>query len=183
MTPARDRLREAMERTYCGGSYCLVKQDDLAEVLGDTEWKCCARLHFGDSEDSAPACQIKAGAEGSLLKALRDAEREASDARQAIASECTDSARAHYSQMSRHSQALIAAEEAGYEKGLEDGRALAASPPTDREAAGNALDYRAEFEAAMLARDEAGCVGMSPAETISRLSAELDAALHQKAPK
>lgn len=84
----------------------------------------CARLHFGRDEDSQPACIIKAGAEQGLLGALRAAEYEAADARRAIADECTDAARAHYAQATRHDQALRNAEELGYERGLADGRAL-----------------------------------------------------------
>ncbi len=84
----------------------------------------CARLHFGRDEDSQPACIIKAGAEQGLLGALRAAEYEAADARRAIADECTDAARAHYAQATRHDKALRNAEELGYERGLADGRAL-----------------------------------------------------------
>ena len=100
-----------------------------------TEWRCfhcddvfternSAELHFGRDLDCEPACKIKRGAEGSLLRALRNAEYEAADARRAIADECTDSARAYYSQSTRHHQALMAAEEMGYERGLSDGRML-----------------------------------------------------------
>jgi hypothetical protein len=84
----------------------------------------CARLHFGRDEDSIPACQIKAGAEQGLLGALREAEYAAADARQAIAGESTEAAQAYYAQATRHSQALRNAEEAGYERGLADGRAI-----------------------------------------------------------
>lgn len=86
----------------------------------------CARLHFGRDEMSDPACIIKAGAEGSLLKALRRAEEAADDAIQAMHAESTDAAKAYHAQRCRHTQALIAAEELGYERGLADGRALSA---------------------------------------------------------
>lgn len=100
----------------------------------DGPWKCfhcgdeftderCARLHFGRDEMSVTACVIKAGAEGSLLRALRDAEEQADDAIQAVHSESTDAAKAYHSQRCRHTQALMAAEELGYERGLRDGRA------------------------------------------------------------
>ena len=82
-----------------------------------------ARLHFGRDEDSAPACQIKAGAEQGLLGALRQAEYAAADAMRAIADECTDASRAYYAQMTRHNQALRNAEELGYERGMADARA------------------------------------------------------------
>lgn len=101
-----------------------------------TGWRCfhcgehftsehSARLHFGRDEVSEPACIIKAGAEGSLLKALRQAEEAADDAIQAMHAESTDAAKAYHAQRCRHSQALTAAEELGYERGLADGRALA----------------------------------------------------------
>lgn len=91
------------------------------EVFTD---KSAARLHFGRSETSEAACIIKAGAERNLLKALRDAEQQADDAIQAMHNENTDAAKAYHQQRCRHTQALIAAEEAGYERGLADGRAL-----------------------------------------------------------
>lgn len=101
-----------------------------------TEWRCfhcgdvftdegSASLHFGRDEDSEPACVIKAGAEQGLLGALREAEDAAADARHAIADETTDSAKAYYAQATRHAAALRNAEEAGYERGLADGRGLA----------------------------------------------------------
>lgn len=83
-----------------------------------------ARDHFGFDMDCEPGCRIKAGAERGLLMALRKAEMELADLRHAIAEESTEAARAYYSQMTRHNAQLMAAEEAGYEKGLADGRAL-----------------------------------------------------------
>lgn len=79
-----------------------------------------ARLHFGRDERSEAACIIKAGAEGSLLKALRNAEEQADDAIQAMHNESTDAAKAYHRQQCRHTQSLIAAEETGYERGLAD---------------------------------------------------------------
>jgi hypothetical protein len=89
-----------------------------------------ARLHFGRDERSEAACLIKAGAEMSLLKALRDAEYQADDAIQRMHDESTDAAKAHHQQRCRHTQSLIAAEELGYERGLADGRNLASPPAT-----------------------------------------------------
>jgi hypothetical protein len=117
--------------------------DSASDALR-AEWRCfhCddvftderrARLHFGANEDSAPACQIKAGAEGRILRALRDAEAEADRAIQAVADECTDAAKAYHAAVARHSQALIAAEELGYERGLADAR-TPASPPAGADA-------------------------------------------------
>jgi len=120
--------------------YFTPPASDVAVPAGaPVEWRCyhCgdvftddrgARLHFGRDEDSIPACQIKAGAEQGLLGALREAEYAAADAQQAVANECTDAAKAYYAQASRHAQALRNAEELGYERGLTDGRALAAAP-------------------------------------------------------
>lgn len=112
------------------------------EGVARTEWRCfhcgdvftderCARLHFGRDEDSETACLIKAGAEQGLLGALREAEYAAADARHAIADETTDAAKAYYAQATRHAQALRNAEEAGYERGLDDGRALPTPLPTE----------------------------------------------------
>lgn len=88
----------------------------------------CAALHFGADEQSAPACRIKAGAEGSLLRALREAEQQAAEAWAALHSESSDFAKAYHRATARHTQALQAAEELGYERGLRDARALATEP-------------------------------------------------------
>lgn len=101
------------------------------EPVAVAAWRCfhcgetftdehCARLHFGRDDRSEAACVIKAGAEGSLLKALRDAEEQADDAIQRMHDESTDAAKAYHRQRCRHAQSLIAAEEAGYERGLKD---------------------------------------------------------------
>jgi len=81
-----------------------------------------ARDHFGFEPSSDPACRIKLGAERGLVMALRKAEQEIADMRQDFANENTEAAKQHYSQMIRHNQQIIAAEEAGYERGLADGR-------------------------------------------------------------
>jgi hypothetical protein len=99
---------------------------------GTLPWRCfqcdevfteerCARLHFGREEGATPACALK-GADGGLLKALRDAEEQADDAIQMMHAESTDAAKAYHSQRCRHTQALISAEEAGYERGMDDMR-------------------------------------------------------------
>lgn len=112
----------------------LTARAEKAEKERDearAQWRCfhceevftskrCAEAHFGRTEDSQPACIIKAGAEGSLVEALRRAEEDAAQAWSAIASETTDAAKAYYAQQSRHSQQLRLAEEAGYERGLHD---------------------------------------------------------------
>jgi hypothetical protein len=84
-----------------------------------------ARDHFGFEPSSDPACRIKLGAERGLVMALRKAEMEIADMRQDFANENTEAAKQHYSQASRHQHQLTAAEEAGYERGLSDGRAAA----------------------------------------------------------
>jgi hypothetical protein len=106
-------------------------EPDVAVIAG-AEWRCfncdemfrserCARLHFGADESDAAACQIK-GSEHGLLEALRAAEQSARDAWHAVHNECSDVHRAMYAASSRHSQALRAAEEVGYARGLADGR-------------------------------------------------------------
>lgn len=103
-------------------------KDDVREAL---EWRCfhcgevfldhsCAQAHFGRDETSEPACLIKAGAERSILKALRRAEADAAEAWAAIQNETTDAAKAYHAQSSRHHEQLRAAEELGYERGLRD---------------------------------------------------------------
>lgn len=77
-----------------------------------------AALHFGATEDSVAACRIKAGAEGSLLKALRAAEAHAQEAWDALHAETTDAHRAMREAASRHGQALVAAEELGFQRGI-----------------------------------------------------------------
>lgn len=98
----------------------------------------CARAHFGADESAKPACQIKAGAEGGLVEALREAEAAAAEAWGALHSESSDFAKAYHGQTARHAQQLRRAEEAGYERGLADGRMIAAettgrpmAPPFD----------------------------------------------------
>lgn len=140
------RLTEALEDAERFDSVgCMVKCDDLRAAIAAmpaaseqraVAWRCfhcgdtftdeaAARLHFGRDERSEAACVIKAGAEGSLLKALRDAEYQADDAIQRMHDESTDAAKAYHQQRCRHNQALMAAEELGYERGLADGRSRA----------------------------------------------------------
>lgn len=108
----------------------------LGEIAGakpEKDWRCfhcdevfvstnAARDHFGMDQCSDPACLIKMGAEGSLVRALRKAEQDAADAWAAIHNETTDAARAYQAQAARHGAQLTAAEELGYERGLADAR-------------------------------------------------------------
>lgn len=82
-----------------------------------------AAMHFGPDDGKTPACQIK-GSEHGLLRALRDAETEADEAIQRMHAESTDAAKAYHRQRCRHNQAMMAAEECGYAKGLADGRTV-----------------------------------------------------------
>lgn len=85
-----------------------------------------ARDHFGFDPSDDPGCRIKAGAERGLLMALRKAEKELAEAWRAIHDESTEAAKAYYAQQTRHRAQLMAAEEAGYERGLYDAAALRA---------------------------------------------------------
>ncbi|WP_421591159.1 hypothetical protein [Shinella sp. M27] len=108
-----------------------------AELKGrGPSWRCfhcdevfttehAARLHFGETECQDPACQIKAGAEMSMLEALRRAEEEARKAVIAMHEEGTDGWTAFRRLEGRTRQNAEAAENLGYERGLRDGRAEA----------------------------------------------------------
>lgn len=75
-----------------------------------------ARDHFGASIAATPACQIKAGAERGLVRALRKAEEELAKYRE----EDQPIVREMWLLQSRHSDALRDAEELGYSRGLKD---------------------------------------------------------------
>lgn len=84
-----------------------------------------ARDHFGFDPGDDPACRIKIGAERGLVMALRKSEQAAAEAWAAIGDESTEAAKAYYDQANRHRQQLLEVEEAAYERGLADGRAIA----------------------------------------------------------
>lgn len=107
------------------------------EGVDDAGWTCfhcgetftdldAARDHFGASQTAAPGCLVKVslGAERGLLTALREAE----DTIARYMEDDTELHRALYQMQSRHSGALRTAEEAGYERGLKDGRSLEPQP-------------------------------------------------------
>lgn len=78
-----------------------------------------AREHFGATPSAEPGCCIKVqlGGERGLLSALRKAEAR-------LASYMDEDTLLHrelYSLQSRHADALMSAEEAGYARGLRDG--------------------------------------------------------------
>lgn len=115
-----------------------VTKENTASRLDDIRhWRCfhcdevfttedAARLHFGETECQSPACQIKAGAELSMLEALRRAEEEARKAVIAMHEEGTDGWTAFRRLECRTRQNAEAAESLGYERGLRDGREDAA---------------------------------------------------------
>lgn len=116
--------------------YALAGKATVPET--ERHWRCfhcdevfttehTARLHFGETECQSPACQIKAGAEMSMLEALRRAEEEARKAVIAMHEEGTDGWTAFRRLEGRTKQNAEAAENLGYERGLRDGRAEAAT--------------------------------------------------------
>jgi hypothetical protein len=101
--------------------------DELAKAA--VEWRCfhcdevftepeAAQDHFGDMTDQ-PACQLNA-LEGGILALYREAQRELHTWRV----EDNASAREFYALGAKHHTALRDAEQAGYDKGLADSRAL-----------------------------------------------------------
>jgi hypothetical protein len=79
-----------------------------------------AREHFGRDESVTPACRIKAGAEGSLLTALRRLEDDLAEAQAELMEETSSIHMAMRQQYSRHFEQLQAAENLGYERGVRD---------------------------------------------------------------
>ncbi len=80
-------------------------------------------MHFGKSEFDHPACLIK-GSELGLLGALRKTEEACRQAHEAIYAENGDAIKAYYAAQSRFNQAIMQAEQSGYDKGFADGKAL-----------------------------------------------------------
>jgi hypothetical protein len=95
-----------------------------------------ARTHFGAAPDSEPGCMVKVelGAERGLLMALRKLEEEQGSLLDRLTQEDTDLHRTMRAMQSRHCDALMQAEDAGYARGLRDARH---EPP-------NAADQRPE---------------------------------------
>lgn len=81
-----------------------------------------ARTHFGATPDVEPGCLVKVelGAERGLLMALRQLEEEQVSLLERLSQEDTDLHRVLARMQSRHSAALLQAEEAGYARGLRD---------------------------------------------------------------
>lgn len=81
-----------------------------------------ARNHFGFDPSCDPACRIKIGAERGLVMALRKAEADCEELRRLLHDETCEAYRLYAAQTTRHRDQIMSAEEAGYEKGLADGR-------------------------------------------------------------
>lgn len=79
-----------------------------------------ARDHFGATPDRAPGCTLKVdlGAERGLLMALRKSEAELAQLYRERADDDTPMHRELYRLQAKHADALMTAEEAGYERGL-----------------------------------------------------------------
>lgn len=77
-----------------------------------------ARDHFGSDIMDDPGCRIKLGAERGLLMALRKAQEELAAYRR----EDTALSKELYRMQSQHAEHIGLAEEAGFERGLADGR-------------------------------------------------------------
>lgn len=75
----------------------------------------CAMIHFGADCSKTAACQLKSF-EGNLVTYIRDLERQLDRYR----ADDSDVMRALYTQQADHQQALIRAEEDGYNKGVRD---------------------------------------------------------------
>lgn len=86
----------------------------------------CARLHFGTTPDKQPGCVIKValGGERGLLAALRKSEDELARYR----ADDSEIQRELMRLQSRHSDALRAAEETGYARGLSDAAKMPPEP-------------------------------------------------------
>ena len=83
-----------------------------------------ARDHFGAMPDATPGCMIRVGLGGErgLLMALRKAEAELARLRLERADEDTSLHRELAVTQGRHADALLTAEDAGYERGLRAAR-------------------------------------------------------------
>lgn len=129
----RDTWAAQLKKAETDFLRAVAERDALSAQRKEAEsgWKCfhcgevfineaCARAHFGRSEQNASACVIKAGAEGSMLIALRDAESHAADAWAKLHEDGCEARMALVTTHARHQQNLQAAECLGYERGLKD---------------------------------------------------------------
>jgi|GEM_PF-5116336 len=136
-----------------------------------------AENHFGASELSDPACKIKAGAEGSMLEAVRRAEMAAEKAWCALHNETSDFAKASRAMTARHIAQLRTAEELGFERGIHDMREINAQQAARiealvealREIAANEMETR---DRSLSAYDEHYCTVMAerPSEDLADIA-------------
>lgn len=104
---------------------------ELAKALHACVWRCyhcgdvftdpeAARAHFGDTPAAEPGCLIKVrlGGERGLLTALRKTEQQLAR----YVNDDSDALRQLRTLQYRHAEALQAAEEAGYQRGLRDAK-------------------------------------------------------------
>lgn len=133
VNPLANQMADSVADALCGRVAEAVAPLIARAEAAERSWRCyhcdevftddsTARDHFGLIADREPACRIKAGAERRLVHALREAEDAAAAAWEAVQNETADAVKAMYAANDRHRRSLIAAEEAGYERGLEDAR-------------------------------------------------------------
>lgn len=84
--------------------------DEVFEDRGE------AALHFGETTDAPPACQMRTAGERALLVVLRNAEAELSRYR----AEDSDVLRAMHATAADHAAEVRRVEELGYARGLQD---------------------------------------------------------------
>jgi hypothetical protein len=79
-----------------------------------------AAVHFGTDEMQEPICLILSRNDNDLIKVLRMAEDHAAEMLGQVLEESLDVHRAYRNLQSRFGAAVVAAEQRGYEKGLDD---------------------------------------------------------------
>lgn len=122
MASQKELNMEAL-REIAAGTYPMPEHGWTCFHCGETfTTPGAAREHFGPTPESEPGCCIKVrlGGERGLLGALRNAEAQLAK----YMAEDSDSHRTMIAMQIRHSDALMAAEEAGYARGLRDGIAM-----------------------------------------------------------
>lgn len=110
--------------------------DDEHYAIPEHGWTCfhcgetfktpgSARDHFGFDPSYDPACRIKIGSERGLVMELRKVEAKYTKLLEDTCDEQGKVAQEFYGLGAKHATELRRAEEAGYERGLTDGRANA----------------------------------------------------------
>lgn len=90
-----------------------------------------AKAHFGFDPSRDPGCRIKRGGERALLMELRKTEDEIERLNFELHNEGAEALKSMRAMMGRHRDQLADAEQAGYDRGLADGRTAAAELPAD----------------------------------------------------